>query len=73
MEDIQLKDRYSVPYRTTSFGKWTRTPDTKVSRQIDAIRNLTGVSVDGASRVYTIPDINTSCDWANAEVGAPEF
>ena len=71
--DEQLREKLSSTRRTTSFGEWTRTPDTRDSKFIDAIRNIRGVSVDAAQKAYPVRIIDTSSDWKNADVGAPRF
>ena len=73
LADGQLHDNYRSTRRTTSFGEWTRAPETKGSRRIDAICNLRGVSIDAAQKEYTVRLIKVTNDWKNIDVGSPSF
>jgi len=65
------KDGYGSTRRTTDFGEWTRAPETKGSKRIDAICNMRGVSIDAAQKEYKVRLIKVTNDWKGIDVGAP--
>lgn len=74
MTDEELREKFSSEYKTTSFGPWSRTPEAKGSKRIDAIRNLRGVSIDATRNVYIISTIRPSKDEVDdIDIEVPKF
>jgi len=69
----EMLKRLGSSRKTTSFGEWSRSPETSQSKQVDAICNLRGTNVCFARRDYKVRGIPTSKDWLEADVGPPEI
>jgi len=73
MTDEEMLNRVGSAYKTTGFGQWTRPPETRESKRVDAIRNLTGTSFSVARSEFKVCGFPASIEWEDVNVGLPRI
>ena len=73
MTDEEMLERLGSTHKTTSFGEWTRPPETWQSRRVDAICNVYGPTASVGRREFTVRGFSTPTNWEAADVAMPKI